>query len=409
MKKKNDTDIIVVGGGPAGLTMTALLASNNINVTCIDRESPSAQTDKSFDGRTIAISSGSQKILEAAGIWKYLEPHACPINNIHITDGNSPVLLEYNNEEANGRSFGWIIEMRLIREAMFKRVKELPHAVHMAPAQVKDFIMGTDNISVCLEDGKTLGAKLVIGADGRQSFTREWMGISTRGWSYKQKAIICITEHENPHNNLAIENFRTQGPFAILPMTKGENGENRSSIVWTEHANKKNSAINYTDETFNAALNARFPESYGKVKRIGKKFSYPLGLIHAHDYIGERMALIGDAAHGIHPIAGQGLNLGFRDITVLTDLIIKAEENNKDPGSGELLEKYQQMRRFDNTTMAGSMDMLTRLFSNNLASVGIARKAGIKAISKIPPARKFIMKHAMGETGILPQLIKESA
>jgi len=410
-QNSNDADVIIVGGGPAGLTMAAMLAANNVGVICIDRETPADQAGGAFDGRTIAISYGSRKILDAAGIWNDLLPFACPINTIQIIDGNSPVLLEFDSEEAGGKTFGWIAEMRIIRKSMFNRLDALPLATHLAPSGVRDFSRDDDDaVSVHLDNGDILRAPLIIGADGRKSFTREWMGIHTRNWSYHQKAIVCTTIHENPHNNFAIENFHAQGPFAILPMTDNGNGEHRSSIVWTEHANKKHSAADYNSNTFNAALNARFPDSYGSVRQIEKRFSYLLGLVHAHKYIAPRMALIADAAHGIHPIAGQGLNLGFRDITALANLIINAKKQNVDVGSDTLLHTYQRQRRFDNIAMASSTDLLTKLFSNNIAPVSMARKAGLRALSKLPVAKTFLIRQAMGlsggSSGILPALIR---
>jgi 2-octaprenyl-6-methoxyphenol hydroxylase len=405
MSKKN-YDVLIVGGGPAGLTMAALLAAAGIKTACIDRETPATQTGAAFDGRTIAVSYGSRKVFRAAGVWENLDSKSCPIETIHITDGDSPVLLEFDNKEAGGKTFGWIAEIRDIRDALFRRVGALKNATHIAPAQVKDFRVDAKSATAILADGSELSAPLIVGADGRNSFTREWMGIGTRGWQYKQRAIVCTVLHEKSHDNIALENFRPEGPFAILPMTD-EDGGHRSSIVWTEHGDGKDSFMDAAQDVFDAALQARFPARYGRVKQLGKRYSYPLGLIHAHRYIGPRMALVAEAGHGIHPIAGQGLNMGLRDVAELAGLIIEAHKNGGDIGADALLEKYQRARRFDNMAMGGTTDALNRLFSNNRASVRLARRAGLRAVARLPFARRFFMEQAMGTSGLLPALIKD--
>ncbi len=395
-----------MGGGVAGLTLATILAGSGVPVAVIDRDDPEQQADESFDGRTMAISYGSRKVLEAAGIWKNLEQLACPIRDIRILDGGSPVLLNFLSDEVENRSFGWILEIRHIRKALFERVRDLESARHIAPAAVRDFTK-EDLVTVHLDNSEDITALLIVGADGRGSFTREWMGIETRCWTYKQRAIVCTVAHEHPHHNAAVEHFRPEGPFAILPMTDAEDGTHRSSVVWTEHGDEKNSALHYDPQSFEAALNARFPDEYGCIKHIGGRFSYPLGLIHAHEYIGPRMALVADAAHGIHPIAGQGLNMGLRDVAELAERIIEAHEKGDDVGSEELLRGYQQARRFDNVAMAGVTDGLNRLFSNDIAPVRLARKIGLLAVEKFPPAKHFFMKQAMGASGFLPKTIRE--
>ena len=223
-------DVIVIGGGLAGLTMTTLLASQDIDVLCIDREAPPLTLQESFDGRTTAISWGSRQVLEAAGVWQALAAQACPIQNIHILDGDSPLLLSFDSSEVGGRTFGWINENLALRQALYQRVAALPSAQHLAPAMVSDFSLHDDFVRVHLQDGRTFDARLVIGADGRQSFTREWMGIGARAWSYHQRALVCTVEHEFPHHHVAVEHFRPSGPFATLPMNDSPEGVPRSSV-----------------------------------------------------------------------------------------------------------------------------------------------------------------------------------
>jgi 2-octaprenyl-6-methoxyphenol hydroxylase len=399
-------DVVIVGGGHAGCTMAALLAKNGVRAICIDQDDPATTLHASFDGRTTAISFGSRRVIAATGVWDSLEAEACPIRDIKIMDSGSPTLLEFLAEDVGEDAFGWIVENRSLRKSLYETLKRLKQAQHVAPARVKDFTRDADGVTVHLEDGRTARGKLVIGADGRGSFTREWMGIGTRGWSYDQRAVVCIVHHEKPHNNTAIEDFRSEGPFAVLPMEDDDAGRHRSSIVWTEHCHEKDSAVRWDEKSFNAALAERFPSFYGKVSLAGTRFAYPLGLKHAHTYIADRMALVADAAHGIHPIAGQGLNLGLRDIAELAELIITAKNKNEDPGDMAVLDAYQRARRFDNMAMAGATDTLNKLFSNDLSSVRLMRKIGLRLVQRIPTARRFFMRQAMGASGLLPELVK---
>ena len=409
MAKKSRHDVIVIGGGLAGLSMTALLASHGVDVVCIDRETPPITLAENFDGRTTAISWGSRKVLEAAGVWSGLDDTACPIRQIHILDGDSPLLLAFDSAEVGGRTFGWISENLALRQALYKRVASLKSAQHIAPAIVSNFTLHDTHVTVHLADGRSVEGALVIGADGRQSFTRAWMGIGTRAWPYNQRAVVCTVEHEFPHHNTAVEHFRPSGPFATLPMNDSEDGVPRSSVVWTEHGPQKDSALHWDQQSFDAGLTARFPAAYGRVRQIAQRYAYPLGLVHAHSYIAPRMALIAEAAHGIHPIAGQGLNMGLRDIAEMGDLIVTALQAGEDPGDEALLNTYQQKRRLDNIGMAGATDGLTRLFSNDVMPVRVARRFGLRAVARLPFAKQFFMNQAMGAAGLLPALIRDEA
>ena len=404
----NTHDVIIIGGGLAGGTLAALLGTHGIHVACIDRDNPKATLDAGFDGRTTAISWGSQKIMRAAGVWDALEPHGCAIRDIEILDGDSPTLLHFAAQEVGGESFGWIIENRLIRSALFDRMADLETVDHIAPAGAVSFTRDDDSISITLEDGRVLTAALVIGADGRGSKTREWMGIEQRFWAYDQTAIVCTARHDHPHDHIAVEHFRSEGPFAILPMQDDADGTHRSSIVWTVHGKDVNDILAYSQDVFDAALTARFPDRYGSVQQMGKRFSFPLTLNHAHDYIADRMALVADAGHGIHPIAGQGLNLGLRDIAVLADLIVDAHAAGDDIGHAGLLQSYQRQRRADNMAMAGTTDTLNKLFSNRSRTLSLARKIGLRAVSRIKPVKNFFMHQAMGAAGLLPDLIRDA-
>ncbi|MCB1556612.1 MAG: UbiH/UbiF/VisC/COQ6 family ubiquinone biosynthesis hydroxylase [Alphaproteobacteria bacterium] len=403
--KKFNPDVIIVGGGPAGMTLAALLADQGVKTLSLDREPVARQHDLTQDGRTMAISWGSQKVLDRAGVWEVLAPRACPIEQIDITDGDSPVLLTFQAQETQADAFGWIVDLVLIRKALFARLETLNTAQHITEAAVVDFVREDHQVTVVLEDGRRFSAPLVIGADGRQSRIRDLMGIGTRGWDYNQTALVCTVTHENPHDYIALENFRESGPFAILPMTDTPDGLHRSSVVWAQHIRpgRTPAPMTWDEDTFNAALQARFPARYGRVKFLGKRFCFPLNFVHAHDYVAPRMALIADAAHGMHPIAGQGLNLGYRDVALLGRLIPAAVAAGKDPGADSLLQDYQRARRVDNMAMMGTTDFFVRLFSNAVPPVALARKMGLRAVDRLPFAKRFFMKQAMGDSRFIFQ------
>lgn len=396
-QKTQKYDIAVIGGGLAGLTLSCLLGRHDLNIICIDQADPAS---KPQDLRTTAISYGSRKVLEKGGIWQRIKDH-CPILDIQILDGTSPVLLEFMHQEVEDKAFGWIVDNHDLKQAMLAQLKTLKSVTHMAPAAVVGFGAHDDRVDIELQDGKTLQAALLIGADGRRSSVRDFMmreyGLQTRSWSYKQRAVICTAAHENPHGNIAVEHFWPEGPFAILPMTDDENGTHRSSVVFTEHGPEKSSLMHMDDKAFEAALAARFPDSYGHVHLVGKRVSYPLGLVHAQSYTAPRMILVADAAHGIHPIAGQGLNLGFRDLDTLDELLARAVAAGDDITSSDLLAAYERRRRPDNMAMVAVTDGLNRLFSNNITPVRVLRRTGLKLVSKLRPAKKFFMRQAMGD------------
>ena len=305
------------------------------------------------------------------------------------------MLLDFLKSEADGKTFGWIVENSDLRAAMMKTLSALKNIEHRASVKVTDFEVDEKTAQVILPDGETIHAKLVVGADGKKSFTRGWMDVPVREWGYNQRAVICTAIHEHPHNNTAVEHFWPGGPFAVLPMADDEQGRHRSSVVFTEHGPEKNSVMKLDDDSFNAELNKRFPESYGRVQLTGRRASHTLSLVHAARYIAPRMCLVADAAHGIHPIAGQGLNLGFRDVKALADLVKKAV----DPGTFDVLENYQRSRRFDNMAMVAATDALVRLFSNNNRPVRALRRTGLKIVGKFPAAKRFFIDRAMGDIG----------
>ncbi len=396
VKQAHIHDVIIVGGGLAGLSLTCLLGQRGMDVVCLDAAD---QGERPHDLRTTAISFGSRKILEKAGIWQNIS-QSCAIEDIQILDGSSPVLLEFLSGEVDGKAFGWIVDNFDLKKAMLKRLRDLKNVVHIASAQVSDFAHQNEYNSIIYNEDQILQARLIVGADGRNSAVRAHMvdvfDVRIRQHDYRQRAVICTVEHEHPHQNIAVEHFFAQGPFAVLPMAD-DKGQHRSSVVFTEHGAKRDSLMHLSDDEFNAALAARFPARYGDVAMVGRRVSYPLSLVHAAEYIASRMVLVADAAHGIHPIAGQGLNLGFRDLDALDELLGAAFARGGDLGDVDLLSAYQRKRRPDNMAMVAMTDALNRLFSNNIIPVRLLRRVGLRAVSRLKPAKDFFMKQAMGD------------
>lgn len=390
-------DVSIIGGGLAGLALACLLGNADLRVCVMDAADPNKPMGG--DERTTAISYGSSLILEQAGIWQDLQKDGCPIRDIKILDGESSVLLQFLSEEVEDKEFGTIVLNSDIRAALKEKVELAKNIDLIAPAKVSDFEVSDGHVITILQNGDRINSKLAIGADGRGSFMRAWLDIDTREWSYNQRAVVCIALHENPHNNVAVEHFMPDGPFAILPMPNDRNGNHRSSVVFTEHGPERKSRMRLSRKEFVDVLRERFPPEYGDVDMVGERSAYPLSLVHAQNYIGTRMALIADAAHGIHPIAGQGLNLGFRDVKEIAALVIGAHEQGQDIGVQDLLETYQRRRRPDNMAMVAFTDGLVRLFSNNFPPLRLARRIGLKAVSKIPAAKRFFMKQAMADRG----------
>ncbi len=383
------TDVIIVGGGHSGLTLAAALGTAGINVVCLERGSPKAK--KISDGRTIALSYRSMKLLQQAGVADLIKPNACPILDIRVADQDSASFLDFDHREVGDDPFGWITENILFQAALEKRIAKLKNVTIVAGAAIKDIDYNTASARVILEDDRIFEADLLVGADGRKSFCREQAGIATYGWDYHQTAIVCTIKHSLPHNNVAVEHFQPGGPFATLPMT----GQ-RSSIVWTEKTAAAEALMKMGIEEFTSLLQEKVEDYLGDISLIGGRFSYPLQLQHALFYHATRLALVGDAAHGIHPIAGQGLNLGMGDIAVLVEELTRASHLGLDLGSPVILKRFEKRRKLDNGNMVLATDLLDRLFSTAAPPVQAARRFGLGMVSALPPLKRFFMRTAMG-------------
>ena len=397
-----DVELLIAGGGLTGLLLGVACAGAGLAVAMVDRQDPAALLADDFDGRSSAIGYGSHKVLDAIGLWPKIASDAEPILEIRVADRDSPLFLHYDHRElGTGAPLGYIVENRILRRVLTDRVGSIPNLLFLAPLAVGSVSSTAFGTIAALSDGRQICAQLVAAADGRASPLRRAAGIQTVEWRYPQTGIVTTVRHQRPHYGIAVEHFLSAGPFAILPMTG-----NRSSIVWTERAALAPSLFALPDAAFAAELAARFGDFLGTVEPIGPRWTYPLALLLAEGYAATRLALVGEAAHTIHPIAGQGLNLGIRDVAALAELVIDARRLGLDIGDESVLRRYQRWRRFDALALAAVTDGLNRLFSNSLSPVQFARDVGLAAVNRLPPLKRLLMRDAMGIAGDLPRLVR---
>ncbi len=400
-------DILVVGGGLVGAIAARALARSGFEVAVIDGTDPGDAKDAAFDGRASAIAAASERLLSSIGVWPYLKAEVAPILDIRVADGRSALFLHYDHEDVGEGPLGYLAENRHIRIAALDALKDDPRITFLAPLRVETLERDAGGVRATLSDGRAVNARLAIAADGRGSKIRDTAGIRTTNWRYPQEAIVCTVEHEQPHGFVALEHFLPAGPFAILPL-RGTDARPgcRSSIVWTERAGHARALVGLDDGAFLGELARRFGDFMGEIEVVGPRFCHPLGLQFAHASVAERLVLVGDADHGMHPIAGQGLNMGYRDVAALCDVLSEARHLGLDIGSPAVLQRYQRWRRFDNTLMLAVTDGLNRLFSNDIAPVRHARDLGLGLVNKMPPLKKVLMRSAMGLVGDLPMLMR---
>jgi 2-octaprenyl-6-methoxyphenol hydroxylase len=398
----DDIELVIAGGGLNGLLLGVACAGAGLTCAVVDREDPAVMLDQDFDGRSSAIAYGSQQVFAALGLWPALAGDAGPIREIRVADADAPLFLHYDHRELGSDApLGWIIENRVLRRVLVERARALPSLTFLAPLQVDAVETAPAAASAVLANGTRIAANLVVAADGARSPLRRAAGIRATEWRYRQTAIVTTVRHERPHHGIAVEHFLPAGPFAILPMTG-----NRSSIVWTEREELAARLMALPEPDFAAELGARFGDFLGLVEPAAPRWSYPVGLMLAERYIDRRLALVGEAAHVIHPIAGQGLNLGIRDVAALAELVIDARRLGLDIGDPPILQRYQQWRQLDAVLLAAVTDGLNRLFSNEVAPLRLLRDLGLAAVHRLPPVKRFLMRDAMGVTGDLPRLVR---
>jgi 2-octaprenyl-6-methoxyphenol hydroxylase len=412
-------DVIIVGAGPVGGTLACRLAAAGLRVAVTDKAPLPPMEHPDFDGRAYAIAAGSRSLLDAAGLWDALPLPAGPIEQIRVSDGKigrppSRLHLHFNANDLNGtgslpegasqtsgatasghHALGWMVEARSLRIALNARLNTAPNLTAIAPA---DSTASFDpaGATLRLSTGETLRACLIIAAEGRGSALRRQAGLTAQTIPYHQSGIVCAVAHQHPHNRTALEHFLPAGPFAQLPMAPGEAGENLSAIVWTERTADAPRFMAMDNAAFGDQVARRLGPHLGWVKPVGRRWDYPLAAMYVHRFVAPRLAIVGDAAHGIHPIAGQGLNLGLRDAIALADLLIAAHARGEDLGRANLLAAYQRARRVDVIAMLAATDQLDRLFSTNNPAIRLARGLGIAAVDRMPRLKQAFMRQAMG-------------
>ncbi|KIN74720.1 FAD-dependent monooxygenase [Sulfitobacter guttiformis] len=403
---KFDTDIAIIGGGLNGPALALALAASGLRVTIIDALPFAIRNDAGFDGRSYALALTSVRMLEAIGMWEAIADHAQPMLEIKVTDGRagegpSPFFMHFDHAEIEEGPMGHMVEDRHLRSALMDAVVASKDVQMMSGEEVIAQEADMTGITLVLASGKRLRARLCVGADGRGSGTAERAGIKRTGWAYGQTALVCAVSHELPHNGIAHQFFMPPGPLAILPLTA-----NRSSIVWSETAQNAAAIHALADADYLDVLRPRFGDFLGEISLAGARYTYPLSLSLAHTMVAPRIALVGDSAHGVHPIAGQGLNAGFRDIAALCEVIVDAHRRGEDFGAAVALARYQEWRRFDNAALALATDSFNRLFSNDNAFARMARDIGMGVIGALPGLRRTFIREAAGLNGELPRLMR---
>jgi 2-octaprenyl-6-methoxyphenol hydroxylase len=400
-------DVVVGGAGFAGLALAIALRQALGDAFTVTVADPALKNVPSRDPRASAIAAAARRLFEAIEVWGAVEGQAQPILDMVVTDSKlddavRPTFLTFAGEVEEGEPFAHMIENRLLIDALVAKAKAL--GIDLRADTVKSFAHTAKGIDVTLGDGETLAARLLVGADGARSHIREAAGIASHGWNYDQSAIVCTVAHEREHEGRAEEHFLPAGPFAILPLTG-----KRSSIVWTESAREAERIVALPDGEFRDELEKRFGLQLGDIEVMGARRAFPLGLFTARSFIAERLALIGDAAHIIHPIAGQGLNMGLRDVAALAEAVADAARLGLDIGGPDVLARYQRWRRFDTMTMGMATDGLNRLFSNRSDVLRLIRDVGLGLVERMPPLKRLFIREAAGFTGEVPKLLRGEA
>jgi 2-octaprenyl-6-methoxyphenol hydroxylase len=393
------TEILILGGGLVGLTLALALDAHGISTFVVDPADPATTLSDSFDGRASAIASASWRMLEAIGIADQLKPHGCPIRRIEVRDGLSRECLDFTPTDD---ALGTMVENRILRRVLRDAALKATNVDLRQPARAITVERAASGVTATLDDGMVIKADLLVAAEGRNSPTREAAGLRTASWKYASAAIISAFDHSIPHDNVAHEIFYPDGPFALLPMLPG----NRSALVWTVDAKDAAGVMALSDHAFAVEAQKRTGGVLGDLSAAAPRSTYPLGFHHAAQITGERLALVGDAAHGIHPIAGQGLNLGFRDVAALTEVLVEGSRIGLDFGDAQLLARYQQWRSIDALSVSVATDTLNRLFAIPGKPARAVRRFGLNAVQKVKPLKSFFMAEARGESGTVPKLLQ---
>ena len=396
-------DILVLGGGLVGCSVALAVAAHGMTAIVVDPADPAVMLGAGFDGRASAIASASHQMLDAIGVGARLAGKGCAIRSIRVSDGLDPGALDFTPGADDG-ALGTMYENRLLRTTLHEAASATPLIDLRMQTRALSVDRGAGVVAAVLSDGTTVSAPLLIAAEGRNSPTRTAAGINIARWSYHHNAIITAFEHERPHDNCAFEIFYPAGPFAILPLLPTAEG-NRSALVWTVAARDAAGMLKLGDRAFLAEAEKRMGGFLGRLSGLAPRSTYPLGFHHAARITGHRLALVGDAAHGIHPIAGQGLNLGFRDVATLAEVLVDGKRRGMDLGDPQLLARFERWRGIDTLMVAVATDGLNRLFGIPGKTASAIRRLGISAVNAVPPLKARLMAEARGESGDLPKLL----
>lgn len=401
----HDADVIICGGGLVGPLTAIAFAQSGLSVVVVDALPKSTRKASTFDGRAYALANASVQMLRILGLWDAIESESQPILDIKVSDGRpgegaSPLFLHFDHAEIEEGPLGYMIEDRVLRPALLDGMEALGVG-HYSGLTVTEWEPGQVGTDAQHDDQRALRAPLVVACDGRQSPLAAMAGIGRSGWDYKQASLVCAVDHQLAHQGCAHQFFTPSGPLAILPLIG-----NRSSIVWTENAARARELQEGDETDYLSALRPVFGDFLGEISLSGQRFSYPLGLSLAHRLTAPRLALAGDSGHGIHPLAGQGFNLGMRDVAALAEVVIQARRRGEDIGAPDVLDRYQRWRGFDTALMAATTDGINRLFSNDNAVLRTIRDFGLDAVSRIPTLRRTLMLQAAGLSGNRPLLLQ---
>ncbi|MEE4288417.1 MAG: FAD-dependent monooxygenase [Erythrobacter sp.] len=406
MRANEETrDLLILGGGLVGMALALAAAKKGLSSHVVDRADPAELTAEGFDDRATAISTASWHMFANIGIAQGLEEFACDIASIAVTDQNKPGRIDFQPDESQG-TLGRMFPNRRLRLALFEAAAAEPLINWVARAEVTERQRSEFGVAAVLASGEKLKGRLMVAAEGRQSPTREEAGFALAKWDYQHRAVIAGLTHEKPHDNVAWEIFYPAGPFALLPMNDDADGTHRSSLVWTVSEEDGRGVMKLGDRAFLAEVEKRMGGVLGKVTSVGKRSSWPLGFHHTAKITDQRLALVGDAAHGIHPIAGQGLNLGLRDAAALVEVLADGARIGLDPGDPQLLKRYENWRGLDSFMVALATDGLTRLFGVPGPAASAIRRLGMAGVQRAGVLKTFFMDEARGVSGDLPELLR---
>ena len=404
---EHDCDIAIVGGGLNGPALALAAAQVGLRVIVLDATSHKPRKNAKFDGRAYALALASKRLMAAVGVWENVAQDAEPMLNIRVSDGHagvgaSPFFMDFDHAELEEGPMGYMVEDRHLRYALQAAMQTSPLIEYRLATRVTGQSTGPEGVTLSLANNQKITTRLLVGADGRQSGTAARAGITYTGWQYGQTALVCAVEHDRPHGGVAHQFFMPAGPMAVLPLSA-----RRSTVVWSEKTDNAAVIKTLDDAAFLDVLRPRFGDFLGDIALTGGRFSYPLGMMIAKSYIAPNVALIGDAAHGVHPIAGQGLNAGLRDVAALIQVLSEAKQRGEDFASQPVLARYQLWRRFDATALAVATDGFNRLFSNDNPILRLGRDLGMGMLNAMPKVRRGILREAAGLTGDLPDLMRE--